>query len=117
LRREGSDIVPTSHSSGKAKAMQLQTIIQVIVACAVLLFFIWLLIPNRKAGSTDNAGSPFINPDDTRQIALLVGLKGGSIPDAAVMRFALERFKQKYRRRATTRDIGIVLGLIDSVDS
>lgn len=95
--------------------MQLQTIIQVGVACAVLAFFCWMMIPNSPRGSDNKAGDPFIDPDDTRQIALLVGLKGGSIPDAAVMRFALKRFEQQHGRRATTRDIGIVLGLIDTL--
>jgi hypothetical protein len=93
----------------------MQIVIQVSVACAALAFLVWLMIPNSKRGSTDKTGDSFIDPDDTRQIALLVGLKGGSIPDAAVMRFALQRFEQQHGRRATTRDIGIVLGLIDSI--
>ena len=96
--------------------MQFQTIIQFIVGCCVLAFFFWVLIPNSKRGERSRSGDPFIDPDDTRQIALLVGLKGGSIPDAAVMRFALKRFEQEHGRRATTRDIGIVLGLIDTID-
>ena len=95
--------------------MQILTIIQIIVGGCVLAFFFWVLIPNSKSGGRDKAGDPFIDPDDTRQIALLIGLKGGSIPDAAVMRFALQRFEQEHGRRATTRDIGIVLGLIDTL--
>lgn len=95
--------------------MQILTIIQIIVGCCVLAFFFWVLIPNAKSGGRDKSGDPFIDPDDTRQIALLIGLKGGTIPDAAVMRFALQRFEQEHGRRATTRDIGIVLGLIDTL--
>ena len=95
--------------------MEVQSLIQVVVACTALVFFFWIMIPNSKQGSSGKAGDPFIDPDDTRQIALLVGLRGGSIPDAAVMRFALDRFQKQYGRRATTRDIGIVLGLIDSI--
>lgn len=94
--------------------MPLQTIIQVIVGCCVLAFFFWFMIPNSKR-SRSMSGDIFIDPDDTRQIALLVGLRGGSIPDAAVMRFALQRFEQQHGRRATTRDIGVVLGLIDTL--
>jgi len=39
-------------------------------------------------------------------------LAGGSIPDAATLRFALDRFQKQHGRRATTRDIGTVLGMI-----
>lgn len=95
--------------------MQFQTIVQVIVGCCAFAFFVWLLIPKSRSYATGDTSEPFIDPDDTRQIALLVGLRGGSIPDAAVMRFALQRFEQQHGRRATTRDIGIVLGLIDSL--
>ena len=82
-------------------------LLQAIVPLSALAFFIWMLATSRR----DN-GSEFINPDDARQIGTLVGLAGGSIPDAATLRFALDRFQKQYGRRATTRDIGIVLGLI-----
>ncbi len=83
------------------------TLLQSIVPLAALAFFIWMLASSRR-----DRGSDFINPDDARQIGTLVGLSGGSIPDAATLRFALERFQKQHGRRATTRDIGVVLGLI-----
>ena len=83
------------------------TFLQAIVPLAALAFFLWMLASSRKGG-----GGEFIDPDDPRQIGTLVGLSGGSIPDAAAMRFALDRFQKQHGRRATTRDIGVVLGLI-----
>jgi len=53
-----------------------------------------------------------IDPSDSRQIGLLAGLTGGGIADAATLRFALERFEQLHGRKATTRDVGTVAGLM-----
>ena len=83
------------------------TLLQAIVPLAALALFIWML-----ASSRTGSGSEFIDPDDSRQIGTLVGLTGGSIPDAATLRFALDRFQKQHGRQATTRDIGTVLGLI-----
>ena len=83
------------------------TLLEAIAPLAALAFFIWMLASSRR-----DSGSEFINPDDARQIGTLVGLTGGSIPDAATLRFALDRFQKQHGRRATTRDIGIVLGMI-----
>ena len=80
---------------------------QAIVPLAALAFFIWMLASSRR-----DRGSDFINPDDPRQIGTLVGLTGGSIPDAATLRFALDRLQMQHGRRATTRDIGTVMGMI-----
>jgi hypothetical protein len=95
----------------------MQSIFPIILAVVVLGIFLWLLIPTSsteksKDGSTDT----FIDPDDSYQIGLLVGMTGGSVPDAAVMRFALQRFQAIYGRRAVSTDIGIVLGLISTLE-
>ena len=81
-----------------------------VVVVGVILFFVWLMTPNRKS----KAGE-LIDPNDSLQIGMLAGIAGRSIPDAAVMRFALKRFEESYGRPATTRDIGIVLGIVDSM--
>jgi hypothetical protein len=86
------------------------TLLQAILPLAALAFFLWMLATSRR-----DSGSELINPDDARQIGTLVGLTGGSIPDAATLRFALDRFQKQHGRRATTRDIGIVLGLINGM--
>ena len=89
------------------------TFLQILFGLAAMAFFIWLVIPTKGTSDvTDDAGVPFIDPDDSYQIGMLVGMTGGSIPEAAVMRYALQRFKELHGRRATTHDIGIVLGLI-----
>jgi hypothetical protein len=56
-----------------------------------------------------------IDLSDARQIGLLIGLSGGSIVDATEARLALERFEETYARKATTREAGIVVGLMKSM--
>ena len=88
----------------------------IVAAIAAFGIFVWLFVPTSKSSAkSDISGEPFIDPDDSYQIGVLVGMTGGSIPDAATMRFALDRFQKMHGRRATSRDIGIVLGLIESV--
>lgn len=95
----------------------MQSIFLIILAVGVLGLFVWLLIPTSSPGrESQGSTDPFIDPDDSYQIGLLVGMTGGSVPDAAVMRFALQRFQERYGRRATSTDIGIVLGLIDTIE-
>jgi hypothetical protein len=89
-------------------------IFAILIGVAALGFFIWLLIPSSSAKSDD--GGELIDPSDSRQIGLLIGLAGGGIADAAVARFALERFEQIHGRKATTRDVGIVVGLMSGGD-
>ena len=43
---------------------------------------------------------------------MLIGLAGGDVADAAVARYALERFEQTHGRKATTRDVGVVVGFM-----
>jgi hypothetical protein len=83
---------------------------QIILGITALIFFVWLITPTKKSHAVQ-----FIDPDDSYQIGMLAGLVGCSMPDAAVMRYALQRFQEMNGRRATTKDIGIVLGIIYSM--
>ena len=95
----------------------LDQIVPISFGLAVVVFFIWLIVPSAqgKPFMSGDGNEPFIDPEDSYQIGLLVGLTGGTIPDAALMRFALQRFQEVHGRRARSSDIGVVLGLIRSV--
>jgi hypothetical protein len=82
----------------------------ILLVAAALGIFIWLLIPS--SALNEPGDGELIDPSDSRQIGLLVGMAGGGIYSAAVARFALERFEQLHGRKATTRDVGIVVGLM-----
>lgn len=81
----------------------------IILGIAALGIFVWLLWPGASADE-------IIDPSDSRQIGVLIGMTGGDIADAAVARFALQRFEEIHGRRATTRDLGLVAGLMTSTD-
>ncbi|MBK6942079.1 MAG: hypothetical protein IPH13_18015 [Planctomycetes bacterium] len=93
----------------------MDTIYDILIGAAALAVFIWLLVPSSSSAPSAAEGE-LIDPSDSRQIGLLIGLAGGSIADAAVARFALERFEQIHGRKATTRDVGLVVGLMRGGD-
>lgn len=85
-------------------------IFEIIIGVAAVAFFLWMLIS--PSGDNDKE----IDPNDPRVIGNLTGLMGGSVVDAAVLRFALQRFEAQYGRKATARDLGIVAGMINGQD-
>ena len=92
----------------------METILLAFVGAAALVVFIWLLIPSSpsKAPAADGG---LIDPSDPEQIGWLIGLAGGGIEDAVLARFALERFQQDHGRKATTEEVGIVIGLMSEL--
>ena len=82
----------------------------ILLGAAALALVIWLLIPS--SSDQQKGDGELLDPTDARQIGLLIGMTGGGIADAAAARFALERFEQIHGRQATTRDAGIVVGLM-----
>lgn len=86
----------------------MQHTVQIVVAVLAVAAFAWLLIGRGKAADQDIE----IDANDPRQIGLLIGMTGGSITDAAVARYALEKFQQDHGRKATVREMGVVAGLM-----
>jgi hypothetical protein len=79
----------------------MSTALSIIIAVLAVAFFVWFFIPTKStAPPSDASGTTLIDPDDSYQIGMLVGMTGGSIPDAAVMRYALDCFKQIHGRPA-----------------
>ena len=61
---------------------------------------------------TDVRADATIDPNDDHQLGLLLHMTGGAVNDAAAARNALQRFEREHGRRATTRDVDAVVGLI-----
>jgi hypothetical protein len=94
----------------------MSSIIQLIVAVGAVAVFLWLLMGNTPSTkNTIQNSNELINPNDSRQLATLIGLAGGDISDAAVARFAIQRFQEQYGRAANTRDIGTIIGIMRSL--
>ena len=92
----------------------MDTIYLSLVGAAAIVVFIWLLIPS-SSSKPSAADGEFIDPSDPGQIGWLVGLAGGAPADAAVALFALDRFEQIHGRKATSREVGTVLGLMSEL--
>lgn len=107
---------PTSRSAQPLTGTtHMDTIYDILIGAAALGVFLWLLVPS-SSSNPSAADGELIDPSDSHQIGLLIGLAGGGIADAAVARFALERFEQIHGRKATTRDVGLVVGLMRGGD-
>ena len=93
-----------------------------IIFAGCIAFIVWLArgsSPTAPAGPlpTPTSDEPaFIDSSDPKQIGLLIGLTGGSLKDAVTARFALQRFEQIHGRKATSRDIGLLVGMLNSAD-
>jgi hypothetical protein len=68
--------------------------------------FVWLV-----RGSARRADRP-LDPTDSQMIGRLIGMIGGDVTDAAIARFALERFQQDHGRPATERDMAVLAGVM-----
>jgi hypothetical protein len=80
---------------------------------AALAVFFWMASGSRRPGGA--SVDSIIDPNDSRQIGMIMGMAGGDIADAATVRYALQRFKEQHGRDATTREIGFVIGMMRSM--
>jgi hypothetical protein len=91
-------------------------LIQIVFVVGALAVFVWMLASKSASDSgAHSTGDHFIDPADSRQLATLIGMAGGNIKDAAVAKFAVERFRQQNGRLPTTREIGTLIGIMRSM--
>jgi nitrate reductase gamma subunit len=53
-----------------------------------------------------------LEAEEARLIGMVTGMIGGSVADAAVARYALQRFEAQHKRKATPQDLAIVVSMI-----
>lgn len=82
-----------------------------LTVTGIALWFLWSLVTTPESSTADPTGLDAASPQD---VDCLIGLFGGSITDAASARFALQRFEQINGRKATSRDVGVLMGLMSS---
>ncbi len=84
---------------------------EILIGVVCLVVFIWIFfVPSKKPWTA----SEIAKAEESHMIGVLVGAMGGDITQAAVARYALERFEQQYQCKATTNDLGLLLGIISS---
>jgi voltage-gated potassium channel Kch len=57
-----------------------------------------------------------LEAQQAQTIRLITGMLGGSISDAATAHYTLQRFEEKHKRKATPRDLAIVVSMIHSMN-
>lgn len=65
--------------------------------------------------SANGSHDELIDPSNSYQIGLILGMTGGTVKEAAIVRFALQRFEEQHGRKATMRDVGTVIGLMKEI--
>lgn len=91
----------------------ISTILLMLLGAAILAAFVWLLIPSSNTSTrVDAAGNELIDPNDARQLGALFGMYGFDVVDAALAKFAVDRFQALYGRPPTTLDVGVLVGLM-----
>jgi hypothetical protein len=79
----------------------------IVVLILTIAFVIWLIIPSKNAAPRDPK-----EIERDRLVGLLTGMVGGDIQDAAIARYALQRFEAEQGRPATEQDLGVVVGMM-----
>jgi uncharacterized membrane-anchored protein len=85
------------------------TVSMIVVLILTVAVVIWLIIPSKNAQPRDSK-----EVERDRMIGLLTGMMGGDIRDAAVARYALQRFEEDHGRAATQQDLGVVVSMIQN---
>jgi hypothetical protein len=88
----------------------MESIVHILIGFLAVAFVVWLLVADNTSESDQ-----IIHADNSRQVAMLVGMAGGDFADAAVARFAIRRFQEIHGRQPTTRDMGVLIGLMRSL--
>lgn len=90
-------------------------ILQILLGLAACGLFFWMLVTSQNPSVGRIASQDdLIDPENSYQIGYLMGLAGGTITDAAVVRYALERFEQTHGYKPTLRDSALILGMMQS---
>jgi len=90
----------------------LMQIVLGIGSCVILgwLMFHQTSTPEAHVASHDDV----IDPNNSYQVGFLIGLTGGTVTDASMVRYALERFEQTHGYKPTLRDAATIVGLMNA---
>ena len=105
--------VELTHRIGVNLAMSPLTLL--ILGLASCAFFVGLVFSKTSTkGGTVCSQDDVIDPHNSYQLGFLMGMTGGTITDATVVRYALERFEKTHGYKPTLRDAALVIGLMNS---
>ena len=86
------------------------TITQACWATAAIIFFLYLLMPSRKAKAKPPQSSRTARKNRSKQVGVVTGLMGGSIEDGMIAQHALDRAHGD-ATNASVRDVATAVGM------
>ena len=90
-------------------------LLQLILGLGACAFCAWLMLGHASTtGGTMTSQDDVIDPNNLYQLGFLIGMTGGTVTDASVVRSALVRFEQTQGYKPTLRDAALVIGLMNS---
>jgi plastocyanin domain-containing protein len=91
----------------------MENLMTYVIGIGAVGFFIWIFFVKSNKPMT---AQETLEAEQAQMIGLTTGMIGGSISDAVMARYALQRFEQQYKRKATPRDLAIVVSMIHSMN-
>ena len=90
-------------------------LLQIVLGIGSCLMMGWLVFSNASKSEPCVASQDdVIDPRNSYQIGFLVGMTGGTVTDASVVSYALERFERTHGYKATLRDAAALVGLMQA---
>jgi len=113
--RKWTNLVSLGVSALRGRERNMSPMLQTALGIGSCLILGWLMFSNTSRSEPCVASQDdVIDPSNSYQIGFLVGMTGGSVTDASVVRYAVERFEQMHGYKATLRDAAVVVGLMQS---
>lgn len=94
----------------------LPSLITFLVLSAIIGFVIWGNLPKSKGRTLQETANPMPTSSLNREVGLVTGASGGDIQDAAVAGYALGRLTEDLGRAPSTHELGVAVGLAQTVE-
>ena len=93
-------------------------LMQIVLGIGSCVIFGWLMFhQSSNPGNRVTSHDDVIDPNNSYQIGFLIGMTGGTVNDASLVRYALERFEQTHGYKPTLRDAATIVGLMNAGQS
>jgi hypothetical protein len=83
-----------------------------VIGIVAVGLFIWIFYGKRKPMTAQEA----LEAEQAQMIGLITGMIGGDITSAVMARYALQRFEAQHHRKATSRDLAIIVSMIHGMN-
>jgi hypothetical protein len=84
----------------------------------IIAFVIWGNLPSKKSATRNQTHKALSTSAgaDQKDLGFVTGISGGDLADAAKANYALSRLRQEHGREPTPYEIGLVVGLAQTIE-